>query len=47
MPKIFSVGDLDFRYFYNQGDYDEQIEFQSVKLTTNLEEIYSRVRFEE
>ena len=34
-------------YFYNAGDFDEQIEFQSVNLTTNLEEIYSRIKFEE
>jgi Uma2 family endonuclease len=34
-------------YFYNAGDFDEQIEFQSVGVTTNLEEIYSRVKFEE
>ena len=33
-------------YFYNEGDLDEQIEFQSVGLSLNLEEIYSRVRFE-
>lgn len=33
-------------YFYNDSDLDEQIEFQSVGLTTNLEEIYRRVRFE-
>ncbi|MET0753934.1 MAG: Uma2 family endonuclease [Pyrinomonadaceae bacterium] len=34
-------------YFYNTGDFDEQIRFESVDLTTNLEEIYSRVKFEE
>jgi Uma2 family endonuclease len=34
-------------YFYNEGDFDEQIELQSVNLTTNLEEIYARVKFEE
>lgn len=34
-------------YFYNASDFDEQIEFQSVNLTTNLEEIYSRIKFEE
>src|SRR5215213_4556980 len=33
-------------YFYNEGDLDEQIEFQSVGLSLNLEEIYNRVRFE-
>jgi Uma2 family endonuclease len=32
-------------YFYNEGDLDEQIEFQSVNLSLNLEEIYNRVRF--
>jgi Uma2 family endonuclease len=34
-------------YIYNHSDFDEQIEFESVKMTTNLEEIYSRVKFEE
>jgi len=34
-------------YFYNTGDFDEQIEFESVGLSTNLEEIYSRIKFEE
>jgi Uma2 family endonuclease len=33
-------------YFYNEGDLDEQIEFQSVNFSLNLEEIYNRVRFE-
>lgn len=33
-------------YFYNEGDLDEQIEFQSVDLSFDLEEIYNRVRFE-
>lgn len=33
-------------YFYNEGDLDEQIEFQSVNLSFNLEEIYNRVGFE-
>jgi len=33
-------------YFYNEGDFDEQIEFQAVGLSLNLEEIYNRVRFE-
>ena len=33
-------------YFYNEGDLEEQIEFQSVNLSLNLEEIYNRVRFE-
>ena len=34
-------------YFYNNSDFDEIIEFQSVQLTTNLEEIYRRVTFDE
>ncbi|HVE59895.1 MAG TPA: Uma2 family endonuclease [Pyrinomonadaceae bacterium] len=34
-------------YFYNEGDLDEQIEFQSVDLSFDLEEIYRRVRFED
>lgn len=33
-------------YFYNEGDLDEQIEFQAVGLSLNLEEIYNRVTFE-
>lgn len=33
-------------YFYNEGDLDEQIEFEAVGLSLNLEEIYNRVRFE-
>lgn len=33
-------------YFYNEGDLDEQIEFQSVNVSFDLEEIYNRVRFE-
>ena len=33
-------------YFYNNGDLDEQLEFQSVNLKTTLEEIYERVKFE-
>jgi Uma2 family endonuclease len=33
-------------YFYNEGDLDEQIEFQAVALSLDLEEIYARVRFE-
>jgi len=33
-------------YFYNESDLDEQIEFQSINLSLNLEEIYNRVRFE-
>lgn len=34
-------------YFYNEGDLDEIIEFQSVDLKITLEEIYRRVKFEE
>ena len=34
-------------YFYNNSDFDEIIEFQSVQLATNLEEIYRRVTFDE
>lgn len=33
-------------YFYNEGDLDERIEFQSIGLTTNLEQIYRRVNFD-
>jgi Uma2 family endonuclease len=33
-------------YFYNDHDLDETIQFQSVNLTTNLEQIYRRVKFE-
>ncbi|HEX9959557.1 MAG TPA: Uma2 family endonuclease, partial [Pyrinomonadaceae bacterium] len=33
-------------YFYNDNDLDEQIEFESVGLKMNLEEIYRRVKFE-
>lgn len=33
-------------YFYNESDLDEILEFQSVNLSLNLEEIYNRVRFE-
>ncbi len=33
-------------YFYNHGDLDEDIEFQSVGLKMNLEEIYRRVKFD-
>ena len=33
-------------YYYNETDLDEQIEFQAVGISFNLEEIYSRVRFE-
>lgn len=32
-------------YFYNEGDLDEEIEFQSVGLKFNLEVIYNRVNF--
>lgn len=32
-------------YFYNKSDRDVDIEFQSVGLKTNLDEIYSRVDF--
>ncbi len=32
-------------YFYNEGDLDEIIEFQSVELKLTLEEIYRRVDF--
>lgn len=31
--------------FYNINDLDEAIEFQSIGLTTNLDSIYSRVKF--
>lgn len=34
-------------YFYNDNDLDVDIEFQSVGLKTNLEEIYRRVKFPE
>lgn len=34
-------------YFYNDNDVDVDIEFQSVGLTTNLDEIYRRVKFGE
>lgn len=34
-------------YFYDQSDRDETIEFQSVGLQINLDEIYRRVRFED
>ncbi len=34
-------------YFYNDSDLDVEIEFQSVGLKTNLEEIYARVTFPE
>jgi Uma2 family endonuclease len=34
-------------YFYNEGDLDEEIAFQSVELKLTLEEIYDRVRFED
>lgn len=34
-------------YFYNDNDLDVDIEFQSVGLTTNLDEIYRRVNFPE
>jgi Uma2 family endonuclease len=33
-------------YFYNDNDLDEQIEFESVGLKINLEEIYRRVKFD-
>ncbi|HEY0048014.1 MAG TPA: Uma2 family endonuclease [Pyrinomonadaceae bacterium] len=33
-------------YFYNDNDLDEQLEFQSVGLKINLEEIYRRVKFD-
>lgn len=33
-------------YFYNEGDLDEILEFQSVELKLTLEEIYRRVKFE-
>ena len=32
-------------YFYNEGDFDEIIEFQSVGMKITLEEIYRRVDF--
>ena len=32
-------------YFYNDNDLDVEIEFQSVGLKTNIDEIYSRVKF--
>lgn len=32
-------------YFYNDNDFDVDIEFQSVGLATNLDEIYDRVDF--
>lgn len=34
-------------HFYNDSDLDVEIEFQSVGLKTNLEEIYARVTFPE
>lgn len=34
-------------YFYNDNDLDVDIEFQSVGLRTNLDEIYSRINFGE
>lgn len=34
-------------YYYDQSDRDETIEFQSVGLQLNLDEIYRRVRFED
>ena len=34
-------------YFYNENDLDVDIEFQSVGLKTNLDEIYRRVNFPE
>ncbi len=33
-------------YFYNDNDLDVDIEFQSVGLKTNLDEIYRRVKFD-
>ncbi|MGI9034649.1 MAG: Uma2 family endonuclease [Pyrinomonadaceae bacterium] len=33
-------------YFYNENDFGEQLEFQSVGLKITLEEIYRRVKFE-
>jgi Uma2 family endonuclease len=34
-------------YYYDQSDRDETIEFQSVGLKLNLDEIYRRVKFED
>lgn len=33
-------------YFYNDNDLEVEIEFESVRLKTNLEEIYNRVNFQ-
>ncbi len=33
-------------YFYNKGDFDEIIEFQSVGMEITLDEIYRRVKFD-
>jgi Uma2 family endonuclease len=34
-------------HFYNKGDFDEKIEFQSVGMEITLDEIYRRVKFEQ